>query len=404
SRKNGGVNMKLYQIVFKDIIRRKKRIFYAALGVVIGTMTVIGVLNIAQAGQAKIYNQLEKYGANLTIIPAISNIDTKLGNLSLGTLSVGDNYIQETNLPKIREITDGLIRQARDITDPGPIATIAPTLYVNTQVSGVNVIIAGVDPVSERNIKSWWEMADGAYLTEGKQVMAGSLAAELLKLKVGDQVNLNGTPVNVTGILKETGANEDYFLYVPLATAQTVFDKAGLISAIDVRALCNGCPVDTIATQLNLNLPGIKAVAVKQIANTEMDMVQRVNRMMLSLAGITLLIGIFGVVNTMMSSVHERTRDIGIMRAVGASRNQIIRVFIYEALVIGIIGGVFGYFAGTALAYGIGPLIFDGAAIRLLPWYLPISIGLSVTIAIIATLYPAFSATKIKIAEAFRAL
>ena len=396
--------MKLYQIVFKDIIRRKKRIFYAALGVVIGTMTVIGVLNIARAGESKIYSQLEKYGANLTVIPSINNIDTNLGNLNLGTVSGGDNYIDESNLPKIREITDGLIRKARNITDPGNIATIAPTLYINTKINGANVITAGVDPVSERNIKSWWEIADGKYLSGSNEAMIGAVTAQVLKLKTGDQINLNGTNVTVTGILKETGSGEDYYVYVPLATLQTAYNKAGLISSIDIRALCNGCPVETIAAQLNSGVPGIRATAVKQIANTEMDMVQKVNKMMLALAGITLLIGIFGVVNTMMASVHERTKDIGIMRAVGASRNQIIMVFIFEALVIGIIGGVFGYLAGTALAYGIGPLIFDGATIHFLPLYLPISLGLSVAIAVIATLYPAFNATKIKIADAFRSL
>ena len=396
--------MKLYQIVFKDIIRRKKRIFYAVLGVVIGTMTVIGVLNIARAGESKIYSQLEKYGANLTVIPSINNIDTNLGNLNLGTVSVGDNYIDESNLPKIREITDGLIRKARNITDQGNIATIAPTLYINTKINGANVITAGVDPVSERNIKSWWEIADGKYLSGSNEAMIGAVTAQVLKLKTGDQINLNGTNVTVTGILKETGSGEDYYVYVPLATLQTAYNKAGLISSIDIRALCNGCPVETIAAQLNSGVPGIRATAVKQIANTEMDMVQKVNKMMLALAGITLLIGIFGVVNTMMASVHERTKDIGIMRAVGASRNQIIMVFIFEALVIGIIGGVFGYLAGTALAYGIGPLIFDGATIHFLPLYLPISLGLSVAIAVIATLYPAFNATKIKIADAFRSL
>ncbi len=396
--------MKLYQIVLKDIIRRKKRILYAALGVVIGTMTVIGVLNIARAGESKIYSQLEKYGANLTIIPAVNSIDTKLGNLSLGTLSVGDNYIPESNMSKIRVITDGLIRQARNITDLGNIATIAPTLYINTQVRGISVIAAGVDPVAERNIKSWWEIADGKFLTDGNQAMIGGLTADLLKLKIGDQIDLNGTTVTVTGLLKETGSSEDYYIYIPLATLQTAYDKIGLVSSIDVRALCNGCPVDVIAKQLNLNVPGIKAIAVKQIANTEMDMVKKVNRMMLALAGITLLIGIFGVVNTMMASVHERTKDIGIMRAVGASRKQIMMVFMFEALVIGIIGGIFGYLAGTALAFGIGPLIFDGATIHFLPLYLPISLGLSVVIAVVATLYPAYNATKIKIADAFRSL
>lgn len=396
--------MKLYQIVAKDIIRRKKRILYAALGVVIGTMTVIGVLNIAKAGETKIYGQLEKYGANLTIIPAINSIDTKIGNLSLGTLSVGENYISEANLPRIRQITDGLIREALSLTDPNDIATIAPTLYVSADVRGVTLIVAGVDPESQRDIKSWWEIREGAYFAGEDEAVVGGLTAEMLKLKVGDEIDFNGSTVVVAGILKETGANDDYYVYVPLKTAQTAFDKVGLVSSVDVRALCNGCPVELIAKDLNLNIPGIKAVAVQQIANTEMDMVRKVNNLMLALAGITLLIGIFGVVNTMMSSVHERTKDIGIMRAVGASRRQIIRVFIYEALVIGVIGGVLGYLAGTAMAFGIGPLIFDGATVHFLPVYLPVSLGLSVAIAIVATLYPAFNATKIKIADAFRSL
>jgi len=396
--------LKLYQIVAKDIIRRKKRILYAALGVVIGTMTVIGVLNIAKAGETKIYGQLEKYGANLTIIPAINSIDTKIGNLSLGTLSVGENYISEANLPRIRQITDGLIREALSLTDPNDIATIAPTLYVSADVRGVTLIVAGVDPESQRDIKSWWEIREGAYFAGEDEAVVGGLTAEMLKLKVGDEIDFNGSTVVVAGILKETGANDDYYVYVPLKTAQTAFDKVGLVSSVDVRALCNGCPVELIAKDLNLNIPGIKAVAVQQIANTEMDMVRKVNNLMLALAGITLLIGIFGVVNTMMSSVHERTKDIGIMRAVGASRRQIIRVFIYEALVIGVIGGVLGYLAGTAMAFGIGPLIFDGATVHFLPVYLPVSLGLSVAIAIVATLYPAFNATKIKIADAFRSL
>ena len=87
--------MKLYQMVAKDVMRRNRRVLYAALGMVIGTMTVVGILTISMAGEARIYSQLEKYGANLTIVPAISNMDMQLGDLSLGTLTVGENYIHE---------------------------------------------------------------------------------------------------------------------------------------------------------------------------------------------------------------------------------------------------------------------------------------------------------------------
>jgi len=107
----GDSSMKLYQIVVKDVLRRKRRVLYAALGVVIGTMTVIGILTIAFAGEARIYNQLEKYGPNLTVIPAISNLDMRLGDLSLGTLTVRENYISEKVLSDIRQIADSEIRQ-----------------------------------------------------------------------------------------------------------------------------------------------------------------------------------------------------------------------------------------------------------------------------------------------------
>ncbi|MDO9334074.1 MAG: ABC transporter permease [Dehalococcoidales bacterium] len=396
--------MKLYQIVLKDIMRRKRRVLYAALGVVIGTMTVVGVLTIAFAGENRIYGQLEKYGANLTIIPAISRIDTKVGNLSLGTLSIGENYISESYLPKIREIADGEIRTALNIKDNEPISIIAPKLYVNAEVRGISLVVTGIQSQDELSIKTWWQVREGEFLKTDNQAVVGALTAELLKLKVGDGIPLNKSVLVVSGILEETGSSEDYQVMVPLATLQKAYNKEGLISSVEIRALCNACPVELIALALNQNIPGIKALAVKQIANTEMDLVQKVNRLMLSLAGITLVIGVFGVVNTMMTSVHERTRDIGIMRAVGASRWQIIQVFMYEALVIGVIGGVLGYLAGTLLAYGIGPLIFESASISYIPQFIPLSLGIAVAVAAVATVYPALRATRIRIAEAFRSL
>ena len=355
--------MKLYQLVAKDVVRRKRRVLYAALGVVIGTMTVVGILTITLAGQARVYNQLEKYGANLTVIPAISNLDMKLGDLSLGTLTVGENYIPEEKLPEIRQITDGKIKEALRLKDQGDIATIAPKLYVKTQVDGKSVIMVGVDLEEESEIKTWWKVRVGEYFKQADQALVGAVAAELLKFNMGDRIPLNGTDITITGVLEETGSNDDSQVFVPIETLQKAFGKEGLISSIDIRALCNACPVEIIADEINQNIPGVRAVAVKQIAETEMGMVEKMSKFMLALAGVALALGCFGVVNTMMTSVHERIKDIGIMRAVGASRNQIIKVFIYEAIIIGIVGGILGYVAGTLLAYAIGPLIFEGTVV-----------------------------------------
>ena len=396
--------MKLHHLVLKDILRRKKRVLYAALGIVIATMTVVGILTIATAGQARIYAQLEKYGANLNVVPAISNVDMKLGGLSLGALTVGENYIPERRLPEIRQIADGEIREALGIKDDADIATIAPKLYVSTQIRGTSLLAVGVEPEQEWKIKTWWRIKEGEYLEGGDQALLGAQTARLLELKVGDTISLNGNATKVIGILEETGSNDDYQVFVPIHTLQTAFGKQGVVSSIDIRALCNACPVETIADSINRNIAGVRALAVKQVAETEMGLMEKMNRLMLALAGITLVIGTFGVVNTMMTSVHERAKDIGIMRAVGASRSQIVRAFLYEAVIVGIVGGILGYLAGTLVAYGVGPLVFEGTAIEYVPQYLPVSLLLAVFVAVVSAVYPAFRATTIKVADSFRSL
>ncbi len=397
--------MKLYQMVLRDVWRRKRRVLFAVIGVIIGTMTVVGIFTISRAGEERMVEQLEKYGPNLTVVPAINNVDVSLGGLSLGTLSVGENYIPEDTIPQIRNIADSAIRETLGIDDEGNLATIAPKLYVNSEVNGVPVMMVGMDPAEESIIKSWWRVNDGAYISGSDQVLVGAVAAELLGLRTGDEIPLNGTGgVTVTGILEETGSDDDYQLFVPLQTLQAAFNKDGLVSSMDIRALCNACPVVMIADTVTSQIPGIRAIAVKQVANAEMEMMGRISRFMVTLAGITLAVGLFGVGNTMMRSVNERIKDIGIMRAVGASRRQVVNVFIFEAVLIGIVGGIFGYLAGTLLAYGLGPVIFGVSVISPIPQYFPLSLGLAVSVAIIATLYPAIRAAKVKVADSFRSL
>ena len=396
--------MKLYQMVLRDVIRRKKSVLFAVIGVIIGTMTVVGIFTIARAGEARMIDQLEKYGPNLTVIPAISNVDMQLGGLSLGTLSVGENYLAEETVPQIREIADSEIREALGLDDEGDIATIAPKLYINTKVNGTSVMVVGVEPQEEINIRTWWRVGEGEYLEHTDQALLGAFAAELLGLSNGDWIALNGADITVAGILEETGSDEDYQVFVPLETLQRAFDKEGLISSMDIRALCNACPVVMIADSINNAIPGVRAIAVQQVASAEAEMMGRINRFMLALAGITLAVGLFGVGNTMMRSVNERIKDIGIMRAVGASRNQIMKVFIYQAIVIGIVGGVFGYLAGTLLAYALGPVLFGVSAISPVPQYFPMALGIAIGVAVIATVYPAFRAARIKVADSFRSL
>jgi putative ABC transport system permease protein len=396
--------MKLYKVVAKDTFRRRRRAIYTALGVAAGVTAFVAVLTVARAGEARIYEELDKYGPNLMVAPAVNNVDMQLGDLSLGTLAVGDNYIAEDSLPQIREITDRAIREELGITSEGDIATIAPKLYVNTEVKETSVMVVGFDPEQEWVIKSWWTVSSGKYPEQDNEAILGARASEILDVNIGDTIPIGEHQVTVSGVLGETGSNDDYQIFVPLKTVQSAFGKEGLISSIDIRALCLGCPVEVIANSINNNIPGVRAVAVKQIAETEMNLMGNINRFMLALAGITLVVGSFGVVNTMMSSVYQRLRDIGIMKSVGASRGQIVRMFLYEAIVIGLIGGILGYIVGTLLAYLIGPLIFEGLSVSYALQYLPAALGLAILVAVVASAYPAYRASKISVADSLRSL
>ena len=396
--------MRLLQVVAKDTLRRRRRVLYTALGVAVGVAAVVAVLTVARSGEQRIYSEIDKYGANMTVMPAINDVDLKLGDLRLGSLAVGENYIAEDKLPEIRQIADGAIRNALDIQDNGDIATIAPKLYMNTIVKGTSIMVVGFNPEQERIIKSWWEMSGGRYPEQQNEAILGTRASSILGVDPGDSIAINGQDVTIVGVLGETGSQDDYQIFAPLKTVQQAFGKEGLISSMDIRALCSACPVESIADSINKTIPGVRAVAVRQIAETEMNLVGKINRFMLALAGITLVVGGFGVVNTMMASVHERIKDIGIMKAVGASRKQIVSMFIYEAIAVGVVGGIIGYIAGTLLSYVLGPLIFDGLAVSYAPQYLLPALGLAILVTIVASVYPALRASHIRVADSLRSL
>ena len=396
--------MKLFDVVVKDTLSRRRRVLYTAFGVAIGVAAVVAVLTVARSGEQRIYSEIDKYGPNMMVMPAINDVDLRLGDLRLGSLAVGDNYIPEDKFPEIRRITDGAIREALGIQDGADIAIIAPKLYIDTTVNGTSVMVVGFDPEEERAIKSWWNLSTGRYPEQPDEALLGAKANSALGVDPGSRIALNGREVTIVGVLEETGSQDDYQVFAPLETVQLAFGKLGLISSMDIRALCSACPVETIADAINSTVPGVRAVAVSQIAHTEMHLVKKVNRFMLALAGITLVVGAFGVVNAMMSSVYERTKDIGIMKAVGASRSQILRAFIYEAVAVGLVGGIIGYGAGVLLSYALGPLIFDGLTVKYAPQYLLPALGLAVLMAVVASVYPAFRAQQIRVADSLRSL
>ncbi len=394
--------MRLSTIVVKDMVRRKRRVLHSVLGVSIGITTVIAMLTVANAGERLLRGELERYGPNLTVVPATARLDVELGGLTMGSVTVGETMIDESVLPLIQQVADDAIRADMGISDPGPIAIVAPRLYIPGTVEGRNVTLVGVFPAEESAIRVWWDLGDGGYLNGPDTLVAGAVAARSLGLSSGSIVNVSGHDYTVAGVLLDSGSNDDFLLFVPLDTLQAVSGKTGMMSTIDVRALCTGCPVEKIAHALTMEIPGIHAVAVRQVAEAELGMWHGMRAIVLLLASVTLLVGLFGVMNSMSAMVMERRKDIGIMRAVGASRRQIVSMFLYESLLLGLLGGVVGYAAGLALAMGVGPLMLGGMGVAPALEYVPLAIGLAAAISMIASLHPALGAARMKVADAVR--
>jgi len=394
--------VRLSTIVVKDMVRRKRRVLHSVLGVSIGIMTVIAMLTVANAGEQVLRAEMERYGPNLTVVPATARLDVELGGLNMGSVTVGDTMIPESVLPEIQMVADDLIRMDMGISDPGPIAIVAPRLYLPAIVDGRNVTVVGVAPEPERAIRVWWGFSEGEYLNGPDTLVAGAVSARSLGLSAGTTVSISGHDYVVSGVLADSGSNDDYLLFVPLATLQAAAGKEGVVSTVDVRALCTGCPVEKIADGLTGTIAGIHASAVRQVAQAELGMWHSMRSIVLLLGAITLLVGLFGVMNAMSAMVMERRKDIGIMRAVGASRRQIVSMFLYEAAGLGVLGGVAGYMAGLLLAMVAGPLVLGGATVTPVLVYVPLAIGLAGAISMIAALHPALGAAGMRVADAVR--
>jgi putative ABC transport system permease protein len=423
------MKMRLYHIALKEIKHRKIRTVYTAIGIAVSMSMLIGVVITANSAKKEVINTIAKYGHSLTIIPAVE----KTTSLRMFGIATGQ-YLPEESLPEIERVYDKAIRSGWEkmgglVLGAGTIGgvddfqkpTFAPRLYEETTVNGINVIVGGVELNKELIARFWWDVEKGRFLGgdiediytpslqpkfngNEAEALLGSLFAQISGLRIGDTVNIVGTPLKVVGILNETDSPDDYMIFTHLKIAQEIFGKQGLISMINVRAMCPKCPVGDAAIAISQKIVGVRATAQKEIATAQSKIFMNTANVIMGFLIISLILSCIGAFNMMMNSIYSRIREIGLLKAFGVSKPQLIVLFLYEAIIIGLIGGIIGFGVGTGLAYLIGPLLFEDIIIKIPLRYLLVSIVLSTLCSTLASIYPAFYAAKIRVVEAFRAL
>jgi putative ABC transport system permease protein len=264
--------------------------------------------------------------------------------------------------------------------------------------------VLGVCAEVEVALKRWWYV-DGRSVAEDNVLVVGSSAAQRLGLATGEQVIIDGSDFVITGILQPTGSQDDELVIGTLALAQRLFAKEGLVSLVEVAALCAGCPIEEMVEQIAAVLPQAEVNAIQQVVKTRMHALAQFQTFALGISAVVLFIGALVVLVTMMGSVNERTREIGIFRALGFRRGHVVALIEIEAVTVSCFAGLFGYLLGMAATRMILPFLVE-AHLEII-WDLRLAGGallLAVVVGALASLYPALHASRMEPTTALRAL
>ncbi|MDD5723922.1 MAG: ABC transporter permease [Syntrophales bacterium] len=385
--------MRLHNISFNNLRRRKGKTIFLITGLLIGIATIVTLLTITENMSRDIEERLDRFGANIVMVPKSENLSLSYGGVTVG----GVNYT-------IEEFDENRLGALREIENAENIGIIAPKVLGPVEIRGKQVLLMGIDPESELPLKTWWHF-EGVPPSHSTDLAVGSEAAKALGLAIGDSVMLGGKNFVVTAILQPTGAAEDGIVIGELHAIQGVLEKPGKISLVEISAFCNGCPITEMALQIAEKFPNARVNALKQAMMSKMQSIDMFKSFSYGVAALVIFIGSLLVFVTMMGSVNERTREIGIFRAIGFRRGHVMRIIMIEAIFIGFLAGLLGFGVGRGLAWIVIPFVIPGSSLSGLSGTLGVvALLLGVSLSLLASLYPALKASKLDPTTALRAI
>jgi putative ABC transport system permease protein len=349
---------------------------------------IVSTFTVSRSMELQVGDEIEKYGPNIVVTPIANSISVPYGNIV-----VGNTTIPEDSVSRIYQIPN-----------KANLRVISPKLYGQVEYGNNSILLVGMMSNSEIELKKWWSIAGAVPQNDTNQILVGASLAASLGLSTDSSIRLVDTSFSVVGIIGNTGSIDDYSMFMPLHVAQKLLDLNNSVSLIDVGAICKDCPVETISQQIMENIPGVKASPVKQAVQIRMMAVEQTASFSLVLAAIVLVVGCAGVMSTMLASVNERMKEIGIFMSLGADSRHLWKMFSLESMILGLIGGVVGTLLGLLSAELLGSL-FIGVHINLAeisPYVIPSAITLSILTCFAASLYPTWRASKIDPVKALK--
>ena len=412
------------RLVYESFRRQARRKLLAGIAITLGVAVATAMIAVATDIGDKINRELRSYGANLVVTPQEDTLDVEVGGVNLKPPSDG-TFLNEADLPKIR----GTFWH-HNIVGFSPMLPVTVTISSQpSAISSQDVTLVGTyfnKPLrfGKEDFRTgvsithpWWKVSCGDGVLpravriehsvaacewpkdDSENVLLGERLAAKLSKHSGDQLEIDGRPYPISGILS-TGGPEDDQIVAPLAVAQQILGKPGAVRRVYVSALTNPpdalsardpktmspevydrwyCSpyVESIAYQLQEVIPHSHAEQIRQVAQNEGTILSRIKGLMLLVTFAALFASALAVSAAMATAIFERRVEIGLMKALGAGNFAVSAIFFAEALLLALLGGIVGFSAGALLAHQIGRSIFN-SQISIEPVLFPIILAIAV--------------------------
>ncbi len=394
-------------LAWRNLTRRRLRSALTLSGLAVAVAVMACLLAFGQGYESGLSRELDRMGMQLMIVPLGCPYDAAARVLK-GRSPAGGLQGRDPGLPA------AALAGAR--RDPD-VAVAAPLLMgaVPRPSEGRTDMWIGLDR-DALALKPWWRLGPGSHwFQKPDEVILGAEAAAAELCAPGDAFyspgcmgrGKAGTRLRVAGVLEQSGTSDDSLFFLPLSTAQAMFGERGRLSAIAIR-LKDPTRVADAAARLQ-QLPGAQVVTLTEMMGTFLNLVGSVRTLVLAIGILAVAISALSVFNTMLAAVLERTAELGVLRAIGASRLAIFRLIALEALLLSLVGGAAGLLLAAgggrwveAAVKGFVPLAPAASLLALTGGVMVRCLLMSMGAGLLAGCYPAWRASRLSPADALR--